>query len=211
MAQDVFLHTYLNRDQLVHILDADAPTCEALSILLRLEGFQTQFSLEVTTFRAKLSLRLPDMVILNALSSSGGGLDTLKSLKETHPALPVLVISERDDTALAVSAMRCGAADVLAKPINSEYMINVVRDTLRLDPQISVMRSTRRTGEIRGFEQLTARDREVLHLITDGQSNKQTGRELGISPRTVEVHRARVMEKLSAKNTADWMRIILVG
>ena len=86
-----------------------------------------------------------------------------------------------------------------------------MHDTLRVDTQAHVMRSTRRTGEIRGFEQLTAREREVLQLITDGQSNKQTGRELGISPRTVEVHRARVMEKLSAKNTADLMRIILVG
>ena len=65
--------------------------------------------------------------------------------------------------------------------------------------------------EVRGFSQLTPREREVLQLITNGQSNKEAGRELGISPRTIEVHRARVMEKLGARNTADLMRIVLTS
>ena len=69
----------------------------------------------------------------------------------------------------------------------------------------------RRRVEIRGFSQLTPRERQVLQLITNGQSNKEAGRELGISPRTIEVHRARVMEKLGARNTADLMRIVLAN
>lgn len=211
MAQDVFFHSAPKQDRLIHILDADASTCESLSILLRLEGFQTIFSLSPSDFTAEFDRRRPDMVILNALPTPGGGLEMLKYCRDQNPALPALMISERDDTALAVLAMKSGAADVLAKPIKSENFLNAVRDAFGQNTQISVLRSTRRTREIRGFEQLTAREREVLQFITDGQSNKETGRELGISPRTVEVHRARVMEKLSAKNTADLMRIILVG
>ena len=65
--------------------------------------------------------------------------------------------------------------------------------------------------EVRGFNQLTPRERDVLQRISNGQSNKEAGRELGISPRTVEVHMARVMEKLGARNTADLMRIVLTG
>lgn len=65
--------------------------------------------------------------------------------------------------------------------------------------------------EVRGFSKLTAREREVLQLIAEGHSNKEAGRQLGISPRTVEVHRARVMDKLGAKNAADLMRIVLTS
>jgi DNA-binding CsgD family transcriptional regulator len=68
-----------------------------------------------------------------------------------------------------------------------------------------------RPVEVRGFSQLTPREREVLQLISNGRSNKEAGRQLGISPRTIEVHRARVMEKLGARNTADLMRIVLTS
>jgi len=76
---------------------------------------------------------------------------------------------------------------------------------------VGAVQAGRRLVEVRGFAQLTPREREVLQLITNGQSNKEAGRELGISPRTIEVHRARVMEKLGAKNTADLMRIVLTS
>jgi len=76
---------------------------------------------------------------------------------------------------------------------------------------LGAMQGGYRPVEVRGFAQLTPREREVLQLITNGQSNKEAGRELGISPRTIEVHRARVMEKLGARNTADLMRIVLTS
>ena len=79
----------------------------------------------------------------------------------------------------------------------------------RLGLAVGAFEGGRRPIEVRGFAQLTPREREVLQLITNGQSNKEAGRQLGISPRTIEVHRARVMEKLGARNTADLMRIVL--
>jgi two-component system response regulator FixJ len=107
--------------------------------------------------------------------------------------------------------MKLGATDIVPKPIDSEHLLTIVRDALRRDVHLGAMQGGRRPVEVRGFAQLTPREREVLQLITNGQSNKEAGRELGISPRTIEVHRARVMEKLGAKNTADLMRIVLTS
>ena len=107
--------------------------------------------------------------------------------------------------------MKAGAADVIAKPINTDRLVKAVTDALRRNVHVGVPSAGRRPVEVRGFAQLTPREREVLELITNGQSNKEAGRELGISPRTIEVHRARVMEKLGARNTADLMRIVLAG
>jgi FixJ family two-component response regulator len=107
--------------------------------------------------------------------------------------------------------MKTGANDVVTKPVDTERLIRAVLDALRQDVHLGAVDGGKRLVEIRGFAQLTPREREVLQLITNGQSNKEAGRELGISPRTIEVHRARVMEKLGAKNTADLMRIVLTG
>lgn len=107
--------------------------------------------------------------------------------------------------------MKLGASDVISKPLDTEHFLGVVRDALRRDVHLGAMQGGRRPVEVRGFSQLTPREREVLQLITNGQSNKEAGRELGISPRTIEVHRARVMEKLGARNTADLMRIVLTS
>ena len=112
---------------------------------------------------------------------------------------------------LAVLAIKAGASDVLTKPIDTDHLLAGVRDALRQDVHVGSVESGKRLIEVRGFDQLTPREREVLQLITNGQSNKEAGRELGSSPRTIEVHRARVMEKLCARNTADLMRIVLMG
>jgi two-component system response regulator FixJ len=100
---------------------------------------------------------------------------------------------------------------VISKPIDTDHLLAVIREALHLNVHLGPFQGGRRAVEVRGFSQLTPRERQVLELITNGQSNKEAGRELGISPRTIEVHRARVMEKLGARNTADLMRIVLTG
>lgn len=102
--------------------------------------------------------------------------------------------------------------DVISRPIDIELLSSGVRDSLRRDIHLGGPLGERgRSVEVRGFSRLTGREREVLQLITDGLSNKEIGRTLGISPRTAEVHRARIMEKLGAKNAADLIRIVLTS
>lgn len=204
-------HTYHNRDRLVQIIDNDAATCESLSVLFRLEGFQTSFALDAAAFFASPNRRRPDVFILNTRDNGESTSDTLKRIKNMRTGAPVFMLAEPQAVHEAVGAMKLGATDVVTKPIDNEMLVRSVRDALTRDVLLGTVQGGKRPIEIRGFNQLTPREREVLELISNGQSNKETGRELGISPRTVEVHRARVMDKLGARNTADLMRIVLTS
>lgn len=203
--------TYLNRGQMIHVADADPAVSEALSILFRLEGYQTSFALDLGQCLAQLERRRPDAAIVNLQLGIDSGLVVLRRLKAQRSAPVVVMLADRPQLEEAVTAMKMGAVDVIGKPIDTDQLVAVVRDALRREVQVSGPLGGRRAIEVRGFDQLTPREREVLELITNGQSNKEAGRELGISPRTIEVHRARVMEKLGARNTADLMRIVLTS
>ncbi|QQR38542.1 response regulator transcription factor [Devosia rhizoryzae] len=211
MTTNNYYHAFLNRDRLVHIVDPDPHTCESLSVLFRLEGFQTVFSLDTGHFLTALDRRQPDVAVINLAIGEESGLSLLRRTKALGNGAVVVMLSNAPQLEAAVTAMKLGATDVLSKPIDSEHLLTIIRDALRKDVHLGAMQSGRRPVEVRGFAQLTPREREVLQLITNGQSNKEAGRELGISPRTIEVHRARVMEKLGAKNTADLMRIVLTS
>ena len=211
MAEDIYHHAFLNRDRLVHIVDPDPTTCEALSVLFRLEGFQTAFSIDTLSFFAAIERRRPDVAIINFAVGGDEGLAVLRRVKSMRIGLPIFMIGNEPHVDHVVLAMKAGAADVLTKPIDTDHLLAGVRDALRQDVHVASIDSGRRLIEVRGFDELTPREREVLQLITNGQSNKEAGRELGISPRTIEVHRARVMEKLGARNTADLMRIVLTS
>jgi FixJ family two-component response regulator len=119
------------------------------------------------------------------------------------------MISGRGDIPMAVDAIKHGALDFIEKPFNMETVLSQVRKA------IDVWEQRTRDGDglynltFPGRELLTPRELEVLSRIAGGSSNKEAGRHLGISPRTVEVHRARIMDKLGAKNAADLVRIVL--
>jgi two-component system response regulator FixJ len=211
MSEEIYYHSFLNRDRLIHIVDPDLGTCEALSVLFRLEGFQTAFSLDASQFISVLDRRRPDVVVLNLRVGEESGLGLLRRVKAMRTGTPVFMLADHPQVEAAVTAMKLGASDVIGKPIDTEHLLTIIRDALRRDVHLGAMQGGRRPVEVRGFSQLTPREREVLQLITNGQSNKEAGRELGISPRTIEVHRARVMEKLGARNTADLMRIVLTS
>jgi FixJ family two-component response regulator len=211
MTDEIYYHSFLNRDRLIHIVDPDPAVCEALSVLFRLEGFQTTFSIDVESFYAALERRRPDVIVLNQRVGAEDGIGVLRRVKAMRFGTPVFLLEDKPQVETAVLAMKAGASDVITKPIDNEHFLRAVRDALRQDIHIGAVDDGRRPVEVRGFSQLTAREREVLQLITNGQSNKEAGRQLGISPRTIEVHRARVMEKLGARNTADLMRIVLTS
>lgn len=211
MNSDTYYHTSLNRDRLVHIVDSDPSMCEGLSVLFRLEGFQTSFSLDSMHFISSLERRPPDVAVINLVVGGESGLSLLRRIKALRMGTPVVMIANAPQLDAAVTAMKLGATDVVGKPIDTEHLLTIIRDTLRRDVHLGAMQGGKREVEVRGFSQLTPREREVLQLTTNGQSNKEAGRELGISPRTIEVHRARVMEKLGARNTADLMRIVLTS
>jgi FixJ family two-component response regulator len=121
------------------------------------------------------------------------------------------MISGSADIPMAVDAIKHGALDFIEKPFDPETIVRRVREALSAADARTEARARHAAQDVTivGADTLTCREKEVLTLIAGGQSNKEAGRQLGISPRTIEVHRARIMEKLGAKNAADLVRIVL--
>jgi two-component system response regulator FixJ len=130
----------------------------------------------------------------------------------TYPA-PIFIVTGDGDVSSAVEAVKSGAYDYLVKPLDARSIVSRVRGAVA-----TFARHDGGTGgkialsmDVPGQRLLTPREREALTQIAEGASNKEVGRRLGISPRTVEVHRARIMEKIGARNAADLVRIVLSG
>ena len=139
-------------------------------------------------------------VILNDLLSAQA-----KELNAQHYEAPIFIMSGQGDIPMAVEAVKNGAFDFIEKPFDADTVLGRVHEAIeatRRNRQLATM-------SFPAADQLTPRERDVLARIAAGASNKEAGRELGISPRTIEVHRARIMAKLGAKNAADLMRIVM--
>lgn len=127
-----YYHAFLNRDRLVHIVDPDPAICESLSVLFRLEGFQTVFSLDTAHFNSGLTRRQPDVAVINLVVGKESGLNLLRRIKSLRTGATVVMLANEPHLDAAITAMKLGATDVLSKPIDSERLLSVVRDsTLR--------------------------------------------------------------------------------
>lgn len=192
----------------IFIVDDDPAVRAALAIVLGAEGYSITAFPDGESFLSAAHSRTPGCVIIDVHLPGCSGIELLKKIDAPHYPAPVLVISGLGDIPTAVEAIRNGALDFIEKPFEPGAVVARVRDAMRaferLDQDAGLL-----AADFPGNERLTAREREVLGRIAEGASNKEAGRELGISPRTIEVHRARIMEKLGAKNAADLMRIVL--
>lgn len=189
----------------IFIVDDDEAMRDTLSALLAPEGCQVTCFSESLAFLAAARQRTPSCILLDVNMPGRSGLDMLRELDALHYPAPILIVSGQNDVPTAVNAIRGGALDFIEKPFQAAEVV------ARICEAISAW--TRRDGNgdcglFAGCERLTPREHEVLVQITGGASNKEAGRTLGISPRTVEVHRARIMDKLGAKNAADLVRTV---
>lgn len=199
---------FVSRDNLLAIVDRDAAVQDSLSRLLKMEGFVPRAFGDGGAFLEALPTFTPACVILDLHVPGKSGLAVLNQLADTRFAPPVLVVSGQPDVAMAVEAMKLGARDFFEKPFPADVTIQRVRDVVTAYQQ-GAAGHVDGLADFRGRDLLTRRERDVLMLVANGASNKEAGRRLGISPRTIEVHRARIMVKLGARNAADLMRIVL--
>ena len=192
------------------IVDDDPLVLNALSVVLSREGYQVTGFAEGGSFLAAAKSRTPACIILDVNMPGRSGLDILKELNAQNYAAPIFIISGVGDIPMAVEAIKNGAFDFVEKPFDLATVVTRVREAIEASARRASQSSTDVFSKhFPGHDLLTARERDVLGQIAAGSSNKQAGRELGISPRTIEVHRARIMEKLGAKNAADLVRIVL--
>ena len=200
-------------EEFIYIVDDDPAVRDALSVVFQMEGFGVATYESADSFLDAARNRIPACVIVDVHMPGRSGIDLLKALNAEHYPAPIFIISGQADIPMAVSAIKFGAFDFIEKPFDAETVVGRVRDALAAASRRKEGEHARPSteAEFPGKELLTPRELEVLGQITGGASNKEAGRQLGISPRTIEVHRARIMEKLGARNAADLVRIVLTG
>jgi two-component system response regulator FixJ len=190
----------------LYVVDDDQDVRDSLKVLLEFADYSVRAFESAVKFLASdlhdttgcliVDIRMPDM----------DGLELQDELLKRKVDLPVIVITGHGDVPLAVRAMRAGALDFLEKPFREEALLESVERALQMRPRKATAKSS---DALARLETLTDREREVLNLIVEGHTNKEVARILDISPRTVDIHRAHVMEKTQAKTLAELVRMTL--
>jgi two-component system response regulator FixJ len=194
-------------NQVVHVIDDDEDVRDSLRLFLTAEGFEVRTYSSATSFIANLTRNEGGCVVTDVRMPGMNGLDLLAHAATVRLMLPIIVITAHADVPLAVRAMKLGAVDLIEKPFPPEALIAVVREALN--------RAQRNTSQsdasAERLASLTPRETEVLFRLVDGHSNKAIAQELGISPRTVEVHRANVMRKTGAASFSELVRMFFAA
>jgi RNA polymerase sigma factor (sigma-70 family) len=191
----------------VHIVDDDAGVRESLALLLGLKGFRTRTHVGAEEFIRDFRGG-PGCLLLDIRMPGLGGLELQRLLTERGVEIPVIIITAHGDVAAVRTALKGGAVDFLEKPLDHDLLVATVREALARDAA-SRSASARRHLTQERFNTLTPREREVMNFVVHGLHNREIAQKLGISARTVEVYKARVMQKLQARRVADLVRIVL--
>jgi FixJ family two-component response regulator len=191
----------------VYIVDDDAAIRDALSLLLSLHGYRTATFASAEDLLAALDDASAGCVVADIKMPGMSGLELQRALRARNVKLPVVIITAHGDVASAREAFRSDAVDFLEKPFDDRAALAAVaagmdRERLRLEA------GGREQRRREGIALLTDRERAVMELLVQGLHNRDVARHLGISPRTVEVHKARVMEKLGARNVVELIRAV---
>ncbi|MBI1208344.1 MAG: response regulator [Azospirillum sp.] len=195
-------------DPLIAIVDDDDAIRDALAVLLEAAGFKTCGFGSAEAFLDGLDATGLGCTLLDVRLPAMDGMSLLKQLCRIAPHLPIIMITGHGDVPMAVDALKAGAMDFIEKPVDPQRLLDSVRQALTRDAAARQDRIAQ--GEIRSrLERLTPREREVMDLVVLGHANKVIAARLGISPRTVEIHRARVMEKMAVETLADLVRLTL--
>jgi FixJ family two-component response regulator len=193
----------------IFIADDDHGVRDAVYFAARHAGWIARTFADGASLLAATCNQTPACILLDVNMPGMSGLEILKRLREQRCEAPIFMISGVGDIPTAVEAIRTGAVDFIQKPFKADELIR------QLAPAVERSRAPQHRGagplpsRFRGRELLTPRETEVLTEVVSGASTKEVGRTLGVSPRTVEVHRSNILQKLGARNSMELMRIVL--
>ncbi|MCL4716768.1 MAG: response regulator [Hyphomonadaceae bacterium] len=193
----------------IHVVDDDAAVRDSLAFAL------AAADCVVKTYESALALLErggdlePGAVVTDVRMPGMSGLELVAKLKELGMHLPVIVLTGHADVSMAVEAMKAGVVDFLEKPFNDDALLDAVETARQRAAGDACKQAQREEVEAR-VATLTAREREVFEAIANGESNKSAAQKLGISPRTIEIYRANVMEKMQARTLSDLVRMALL-
>lgn len=192
----------------VFVVDDEASVRSSLQWLLESIRLKVETFDSAEAFLAKILQDRPGCIVLDVRMPGMSGPELMDRLNEMHVTMPIIFLSAHGDVPLAVRTMKGGALDFLQKPYNNQQFLERVRQALELDQKHRAQR--RQQGDTADrIDALSGREREILDLVVQGQSNKVIGRALGISYKTVEAHRARLMRKMGVGSFAELMQVVL--
>ena len=190
----------------VFIIDDDASVRKSLARLLRSAGFEVETFATAELFLEREHYEGIGCIVLDVRMPGISGIDLQDELSKADYSMPIVFITGHGNIPMGVQAMKKGAVDFLAKPFDDEELLQAVREAIEKDTQGRAEHGE--VLDIRGrLELLTPREQEILRYVITGMLNKQIAYELGISEKTVKVHRGRIMEKLGIDSVADLVRL----
>ncbi len=193
-----------------YLIGADAPPRRAVASLLRAAGIASRAYDTGAGFLDDCG-RLPPGCVIALLGTPGvDGFGLLRRLRAEHADYPVIILAGDPDVRQAVEAMKAGAVDFIETPCGDEVLLEAVRSALRAEARASPHLARRRRHRS-ALATLTPREHDVLAGVVDGKTSKMIARECGISPRTVEVHRANLMLKSGARSVSELVRMALLA
>jgi two-component system response regulator FixJ len=193
-------------DHTVFLVDDDASIRDALSLLISLKGLRASVFASAEDFLAVYNPSSRGCLLTDLKMQGMSGLDLQTVLQERGIQLPVVVLTAHGDVNTTRAALKNGAVDFLEKPVNDEILIDVLMNAIRIDEERH-RTHTQAVQTTARLARLTTREREVLDALADGLSHKEIAEKLSISARTVEVYKARMMDKLQCGTLADVVRL----
>jgi FixJ family two-component response regulator len=192
----------------VFIVDDDHSIRNAMEMLMRSVGHGFRIFPSAAEFLEEISPKAAGCLVLDIRMPGLGGLELHKKLIERGSTLPIIFVTGYGDVSMAVEVMRNGAFDFIEKPFRDQELLDRINDALLAD---NARRSQLHESQLvfERIKRLTNREREVMQLVVTGTPNKIIAHELDVSQRTVEIHRARVMEKMEARSLVDLVRMTL--
>jgi RNA polymerase sigma factor (sigma-70 family) len=189
----------------VFVVDDDAPVRDSISLMLAIAGYRTAVFASAEDFLAAWTPDWAGCVVADVRLPGMSGVDLQEELSARDTMLPFVVITAHGDVSTARAAFRLQAVDFLEKPFDDKQLFAAIETAFALE-ESRLQRRDRERSDREKLARLTAREREVLELAARGKHAKEIARDLGMSPRTVEVHKMRIMEKLGVRNVAELVR-----
>ena len=195
-------------DPIIFVVDDNEAVRLSTEMLIRSMGLRVESFESAGEFLQDFDPQQPGCVILDIRMPGMSGLELQEHLNEIKATIPIIFVTGHGDVPMAVTAMKAGAVDFIQKPFRDQELIDRVHGALERDSE------DREASQIRAetqesIDRLTAREREVMELVVNGRANKEIAFDLGLSPRTVEIHRARVMRKMEADSLPQLVQMVV--
>lgn len=195
-------------EPVVYVVDDDAPVRESLTLLIRSMRWSVQCFDSADAFLADFIAGSPGCLVLDIRMPGMSGLDLQRELERRDIDIPIIFLTGHGDIPMAVEALKHGAIDFIEKPFRDQALLDSINTALQSDREHRAERAAASDAEQR-LATLTPREHEVLNAIVDGHANKVVAADLGVSERTVEIHRAKVMAKMGVRSLAQLVRMVV--